>query len=263
VFERYTESARRTVFHARLTATEFGRTEIETEHLLVGLLHDSAFANQFLPGIPVNDLKDEIWEKTLFKQRLDTSVDMPLSNELKRALAYASQEAERLAHRHIGNEHLLLGILRESRCLAAQLLTERGIDAQELRTRLVNVPESQEATFQARPGRSALHDTVEIHDEMWDETYVREQAEALKRFYWRLADWRPVDVVEHEGRISFDLSLAEEQSFQRVPQGWTRDACAICRWELNASGEESHSKGYTNGREWLCVECYEKFLSST
>src|SRR2546421_10721460 len=105
MFERYTEAARRTVYHARHAATEFGRNEIETEHLLVGLLHDSAFANRFLPGLPVNDMMEDIKRRTLFQKRLAASMDMPLSNDSKRVLAYAAEEAERLAHQHIGNEH--------------------------------------------------------------------------------------------------------------------------------------------------------------
>ena len=50
-----------------------------------------------------------------------------LSNECKRVLAYAAEEAERLSHKHIGTEHLLLGLLREEKCFAAEILHERGL----------------------------------------------------------------------------------------------------------------------------------------
>jgi len=258
MFERYTEAARRTVYHARHTATEFGRTEIETEHLLVGLLHDSAFANRFLPRVPVNDVREEIKRRTLFQKRLASSIDMPLSNESKRVLAYAAEEAERLAHQQIGNEHLLLGILRESRCLAAQLLIERGVNAQDVRIRLA----AEVSTKPHGAVDAPLSDIVEIHGEMWDAAYVREQADALRRFYWQLAEWRPLDVAEQGGKISFDLTLADREAFRRVPRGWATEACAICRWELIASVEEAHSTGYTNGRDWVCVECYQTFLAA-
>ncbi len=42
-------------------------------------------------------------------------------------LAYAAEEAERLSHKHIGTEHLLLGLLREEKCFAAEILQERGL----------------------------------------------------------------------------------------------------------------------------------------
>src|ERR1044072_1412096 len=51
-----------------------------------------------------------------FGEKVSTSVDLPLSNECKRVLAYAAEEAERLSHKHIGTEHLLLGLLREEKC---------------------------------------------------------------------------------------------------------------------------------------------------
>ena len=45
----------------------------------------------------------------------------------KRVLAYGAEEAERLNHKHIGTEHLLLGLLREEKCFAAEILHERGL----------------------------------------------------------------------------------------------------------------------------------------
>ena len=51
-------------------------------------------------------------------------------------LAYAAEEAERLAHKHIGTEHLLLGLLREDKCFAAEILHERGLRLSTLREEL-------------------------------------------------------------------------------------------------------------------------------
>ena len=65
----------------------------------------------------------------VIREKIATSVDLPFSNESKRVLAYAAEEAERLGHKHIGTEHLLLGLLREEKCLAAQILQERGAEA--------------------------------------------------------------------------------------------------------------------------------------
>jgi ATP-dependent Clp protease ATP-binding subunit ClpA len=48
-------------------------------------------------------------------------------------LAYAAEEAERLAHKHIGTEHLLLGLLREKKSFAAQLLNEEGVTLERTR----------------------------------------------------------------------------------------------------------------------------------
>lgn len=129
MFERYTEKARRVIFFARYEASQFGSPYIETEHLLLGLLReDKALTNRFLRGrAHVESIRKQIEENTLVREKVSTSVDLPLSNEGKRVLAYAAEEAERLSHKHIGTEHLLLGLLREEKSFAAQLLHERGV----------------------------------------------------------------------------------------------------------------------------------------
>jgi ATP-dependent Clp protease ATP-binding subunit ClpC len=56
-----------------------------------------------------------------------------LSHECKRVLTYAAEEAERLSHKHIGTEHLLLGLLHEEKCFAAEILHERGLRLSQVR----------------------------------------------------------------------------------------------------------------------------------
>ncbi len=129
MFERYTEKARRVIFFARYEASQFGSPYIETEHLLLGLLReDKALTNRFLRShASVESIRRQIEGHTTIREKVSTSVDLPLSNECKRVLAYAAEEAERLSHKHIGTEHLLLGLLREEKCFAAEILHERGL----------------------------------------------------------------------------------------------------------------------------------------
>ena len=72
-------------------------------------------------------IRKQIEEHTTIREWISTSVDMPLSDECKRVLAYAAEEAERLSHKHIGIDHLLLGLLREQDCFATKLLNKRGV----------------------------------------------------------------------------------------------------------------------------------------
>jgi len=80
-------------------------------------------------------------------------VDLPLSNECKRVLAYAAEEAERLSHKHIGTEHLLLGLLRERKVLAAEILHERGL-------RLSAIAKSWRAARRKSPASARLQPRV-------------------------------------------------------------------------------------------------------
>src|SRR6478672_10394723 len=138
MFERYTEKARRVIFFARYEASQFGSPYIETEHLLLGVLReDKALTNRLLPShASIDSIRSQIEASTTFRDKVSTSVDLPLSNEGKRVLAYAAEEAERLAHKHIGTEHLFLGLLREDKCFAAQLLKERGVVLSGIREEL-------------------------------------------------------------------------------------------------------------------------------
>jgi ATP-dependent Clp protease ATP-binding subunit ClpC len=153
MFERYTEKARRVIFFARYEASQFGSPYIETEHLLLGLLReDKALTNRFLrQHSSVDSIRKQIEGHTTIREKVSTSVDLPLSNECKRVLAYAAEEAERLSHKHIGTEHLLLGLLREEKCFAAEILHERGLKLQTIREEMQRTTQEK---VQAQPQRN-------------------------------------------------------------------------------------------------------------
>jgi len=105
MFERYTEKARRVIIFARYEATQFGSPYIEAEHLLLGLLREHKALNNLLlrSDSSMDSIRKQIVEHITIREKLPTSVvDLPLSNECKRILAYAAEEAERLSHKHIG-----------------------------------------------------------------------------------------------------------------------------------------------------------------
>jgi ATP-dependent Clp protease ATP-binding subunit ClpC len=150
MFERYTEKARRVIFFARYEASQFGSPYIETEHLLLGLLReDKALTNRFLRShASVESIRKQIEAHTTIREKVSTSVDLPLSNECKRVLAFAAEEAERLNNKHIGTEHLLLGLLREEKCFAAEILQERGLKLAQIRDELARVTQEKPAAPQ-------------------------------------------------------------------------------------------------------------------
>ncbi len=91
---------------------------IEAEHMLLGLLREDKTAHPaVLPALARHrgiDPQGDRRARTSVREGI-SSVDLPLSAEAKRVLAYAAEETERLGNRHIGTEHLLLGILREEK----------------------------------------------------------------------------------------------------------------------------------------------------
>jgi ATP-dependent Clp protease ATP-binding subunit ClpA len=138
MFERYTEKARRGIFFARYEASQFGSTYIQTEHLLLGLTREAKGSlDTFLPDPQKRAvLRARIEGHTTPREKVPTSVDLPLSDDCKQILSYAAEEAEKLHHKHIGTEHLLLGILREEGSYAAQLMRECGASLEDARKTL-------------------------------------------------------------------------------------------------------------------------------
>ena len=130
MFERYTERARRVIFFARYEASQLGSRTIETEHLLLGLIRENNGLTGHLLGrakIEPEDIRSEIEARTRVREKISTSVEIPLSVESKRVLAYAAEEAEKMFHKYIGTEHILLGLLREKKALASRILLEKGM----------------------------------------------------------------------------------------------------------------------------------------
>ncbi|MGH9897404.1 MAG: Clp protease N-terminal domain-containing protein, partial [Pyrinomonadaceae bacterium] len=130
MFERYTEKARRVIFFARYESSQFGAPAIQPEHLLLGLLReDKLMASRYFSRthVSMDSIRRDIESRSVMREKISTSVEVPLSLETKLVMAYATEESDRLQHRHIGTEHLLLGILREERSLAAEILYERGL----------------------------------------------------------------------------------------------------------------------------------------
>ncbi len=139
MFEKYTEKARRVIFFARYEASQFGSPYIETEHLLLGLIReDKNLTNRFFPkaNASIDSIRKEIEGRTSIREKVSTSVELPFSDESKRALNAAAEESERFSHKHIGTEHMLLGLLREERSVAAEILRERGLRLSIIRDEL-------------------------------------------------------------------------------------------------------------------------------
>ena len=137
MFERYTEKARRVVFFARYEALQYGSHYISPEHILLGLMReDKTVSARFFPfrnSLTVESVRREVEERIVPRERIPQSAELHLAPETKRILAFANEESRQLQNRHIGPEHLLLGLVREERSVAAEILYQYGLRLQDVR----------------------------------------------------------------------------------------------------------------------------------
>ena len=157
MFEKYTERTRRVIFFARYEASQFGSPQIETEHILLGLIReDRGLIIRFFSGSneSVQEIRRKIRELVVLRERIPTSVDLPFSEESKRALAGAVDESNRMNHKFINTEHILLGLLREEKSLAAEILREHGVRAAEIRDELTRANGEKHGAARAK---NSLH----------------------------------------------------------------------------------------------------------
>ena len=248
MFERYTEKARRVIFYARYEASQVGAPYIETEHLLLGVMRENPVLLSLMPGLHPESVRQEIMTHSVIREKTSKSVDLPLSEECKRVLAYAAEEAQRLASHPITPGHILLGLLREEGGFAAKLLRDAGTALSPLRHAVASLPETKPLT---------------IHGRSWPPSVIEHRVQECKRFFWKKAIFVAPDIVIHRknGLISFDTSLCSAvPEFDLLRSGWKQTECRICTWSFAESEDAELGTGYTNGRDWICTECYERFL---
>jgi ATP-dependent Clp protease ATP-binding subunit ClpC len=153
MFEKYNEKARRALFFARYEASKLGSKVIESEHLLLGILREGEdiikeiFARF---NVKPEDVRREIEGDRIFVERISSTAELPLSEESKKILAYASHEAESMMHPYVGTEHLLIGLLRVDGCVAGRLLAARGFNLYGVREETISLIKEREVSKQKK-----------------------------------------------------------------------------------------------------------------
>jgi uncharacterized protein (TIGR03435 family) len=142
MFNRFTSRALQVIFCARAEAGQLGSSAVETEHILLGVLDEGrGLGSRILArtGGTLDDFRSDILRRLTRREKVPDSDEIPFSASSICALQYAAEEADRLKHSHIGTEHLLLGLLREERSVAAEVLAARGLTIEVVREAIVEL----------------------------------------------------------------------------------------------------------------------------
>ena len=157
----FTERVRKVLAMAREEAARLHHEYVGTEHILLGLIREgegvAAAVLQNL-NVDLDDVTQKI-EETVKKGKAAqaTGPDLPYTSRAKKVLELAMAEARDLNHSYVGTEHLLLGLLREEKGIAAQVLTDAGVNLDAARAetlRLLGTETPQPGQTSAQPEKA-------------------------------------------------------------------------------------------------------------
>lgn len=140
--ERFTERVRRVIALARQEAIRMHNDYIGTEHILLGLIKEGegvAAAVLINLGINLDELRRAVENAINFGTKTLVLGEIPLNQEARSALNWAVDEARRMNHSYIGTEHILLGLIREERSIASQILQSLGVDLDIARQETIRI----------------------------------------------------------------------------------------------------------------------------
>jgi ATP-dependent Clp protease ATP-binding subunit ClpC len=144
MYDQLTDRAKEVMQLANQEAQRFNHEYIGTEHILLGLVKEgfgvAATALKNL-GVDLQRIRLEV-EKLVPKgaERI-TAGGLPVTEGAKQILDYSLEEARNLNQNYVATEHLLLGILRESGTVAAQVLPNLGLRVEQVREEVLNLLE--------------------------------------------------------------------------------------------------------------------------
>ncbi|MGE4412659.1 MAG: ATP-dependent Clp protease ATP-binding subunit [Candidatus Caldatribacteriota bacterium] len=141
MFKRYTEKVRKVIMMAQEEAVNLNHNYIGTEHILVGLVKESeGIAGRILRELGVEPERViEAIEKIVGRGQYQEVSEITFTPRAKKVLELASQEASRLGQNYIGTEHILLGLIKEGSGVATRILTEMGLDMENIYTQVMKV----------------------------------------------------------------------------------------------------------------------------
>ncbi|MGQ0704198.1 MAG: ATP-dependent Clp protease ATP-binding subunit [Gemmatimonadales bacterium] len=160
----FTDRVRKVLQMAREEAARLHHEYVGTEHILLGLIREGegvAAAVLTNLNVDLDDIQQKI-EETVKKGKAvaQPGPDLPYTSRAKKVLELAMTEARELNHSYVGTEHLLLGLLREEKGIAAQVLTDAGVSLEQSRAETLrllgsDMPQPQASSTAPTPPAAA------------------------------------------------------------------------------------------------------------
>ena len=203
----FTDRVRKVLAMAREEAIRLQHDYVGTEHILLGLIREGeGVAAAVLTNLAADlDELHRLVEENVRRGKSSAAIgELPYTSRAKKVLEYAMAEARELNHSYVGTEHLLLGLLREEKGLAAKVLGELGIGLEEARAETLKLLGTEVATGSPEPSSTSTGSKGE----------KKSKTPALDHFCRNLTD------LAREGKL--DPTIGREKEIERVMEVLSR-----------------------------------------
>lgn len=148
-WDKFTVMAQEAFQQAQSRAEELGNQELKPEHLLWAFLNqEENIVNSVLAKIGVNlsKIREDLKSSLDKIPKIEGGEEVYLSSSLRKIMANAQKEAEKLKDEFISTEHLFLALLKEKTCEASRILRENGITEEAVLKALMSLRGTQRVT---------------------------------------------------------------------------------------------------------------------
>ena len=138
----FTERVRKVLQLSREESLELNHEYVGTEHILLGLCREGeGVAAAAIENLDVDtaDIRTAILDVVKRGTSPVPGPDLPYTSRAKKVLELSMSEARDLQHSYVGTEHLLLGLIKEERGIAAQVLTSLGLTVERVRPEILRL----------------------------------------------------------------------------------------------------------------------------
>src|SRR5947208_12203735 len=211
----FTDRVRKVLQMAREEAARLHHEYVGTEHILLGLIREGeGVAAAVLTNLNVDleEIQQKI-EETVKKGKAAAAAgpELPYTSRAKKVLELAMMEARELNHSYVGTEHLLLGLLREEKGIAAQVLTDAGVTLEQSRAETLRLLGSDMPQAQ---GGGAASSATPAPPAAAPKSEKKSKTPALDHFC------RDLTQLAAEGQL--DPTIGRTKEIQRVMEVLTR-----------------------------------------
>ncbi len=207
--ERFTQRARRVLSLAHQEAERMRQPQINTEHLLLGLIQEEGgIAGRVLRDLGLEPERVQEMAERLsgIGQYRGSKID--LSAGVQQVLEFAIEEARRMGHHYIGTEHLLLGLVRSTEGRAMDVLRKLGVTPEQIRRQTRRVLQESSGSPQQGASRSTSSNASQQNQQ-------RQEQKSQKT---ALVDQLATDLTSLAEEGKLDPVIGRQMEIERVIQ---------------------------------------------